>query len=63
MRIRELVSKKTEGYEPASFTGSTGLLGPDNVVSPVGSVPKSQQINIKKVGKNAIKKLHKSSRI
>lgn len=62
MRIRELVGKKTEGYEPANFTGDAALLGPDNVVSPVGSVPKAQQINTKKVGKNAIKKLHKFNR-
>lgn len=48
MRIREVVEKRTEGLEPANFSGSAALLGPDNVLSPVGSVPKNQQVNTKR---------------
>jgi len=30
-------------YDLAAFSGSTQTLGPDNVVSPVGSLPKTQK--------------------
>lgn len=53
MKIKELTNKKSqkEGYYPAAFSGDAATLGPDNVVSPVGSVPKNQ-INKKKTGKS-----------
>lgn len=35
-------------YDLSAFSGSTQTLGPDNVVSPVGSVPKTQKKKVKK---------------
>ena len=54
MLIYELIAKKIkkEGYDLAGFSAPTATIGPDNVQSPVGSVPKNQRINIKKVKKN-----------
>lgn len=41
----------TEGYDPTASNATAATLGPDNIVSPVGSVPKTQRINSKKQGK------------
>lgn len=35
--------EKAEGYEPAASNKSAALLGVDNPISPVGSVPKNQR--------------------
>jgi hypothetical protein len=37
-------------YDLSAFSGSTQAQGPDNVVSPVGSLPKTQQKKVKKNG-------------
>lgn len=34
---------KAEGYEPAASNASAATLGPDNVLSPVGSITQSQR--------------------
>lgn len=33
---------KAEGYEPAASNRSAATLGPDNTLSPIGSIPKIQ---------------------
>ena len=45
---RAFGSPKLVEYSVSDATGGAAQLGPDNVVSPVGSVPKSQRINTKK---------------
>lgn len=62
MLIKEVLSpgKLKEGYNLAAFSGSANIQGDDNFVSPVGSVPKSQQLNTKKVT-NGNKKRSKSN--
>ena len=48
---RAFGSPKLVEYSISDATGGAATLGPDNVVSPVGSVPKSQRINTKKTKK------------
>jgi len=48
---RAFGSPKLVEYSVSDATGGAATLGPDNVVSPVGSVPKSQRINTKKARK------------
>ena len=45
---RAFGSPKLVEYSVSDATGGAAQLGPDNVISPVGSVPKSQRINTKK---------------
>ena len=45
---RAFGSPKLVEYSVSDATGGAAQLGPDNVVSPVGSVPKSQRTNTKK---------------
>jgi len=48
---RAFGSPKLVEYSVSDATGGAAQLGPDNVISPVGSVPKSQRINTKKARK------------
>jgi hypothetical protein len=48
---RAFGSPKLIEYSISDATGGADTLGPDNVISPVGSVPKSQRINTKKARK------------
>jgi len=48
---RAFGSPKLVEYSVSDATGGAAQLGPDNVISPVGSVPKSQRINTKKTKK------------
>lgn len=48
---RAFGSPKLVEYSISDATGGAAQLGPDNVISPVGSVPKSQRINTKKARK------------
>ena len=48
---RAFGSPKLVEYSISDATGGAATLGPDNVISPVGSVPKSQRINTKKTKK------------
>ena len=45
---RAFGSPKLVEYSVSDATGGAAQLGPDNVIGPVGSVPKSQRINTKK---------------
>jgi len=48
MKIKEVVTERQtakEEYNLAAFSAPTATLGPDNVLSPVGSIAKSQRIN------------------
>ena len=51
---RAFGSPKLVEYSVSDATGGAAQLGPDNVVSPVGSVPKSQRINTKKRKSNTL---------
>jgi hypothetical protein len=48
---RAFGSPKLVEYSVSDATGGAAQLGPDNVIGPVGSVPKSQRINTKKARK------------
>jgi hypothetical protein len=50
MLICELIPKQSikEGYDLAGFSAPAATLGPNNHISPVGSVPKGQRINTKR---------------
>jgi len=45
---RAFGSPKLVEYDLAAGNGSAATLGPDNVISPIGTVPKGQRINTKK---------------
>ncbi len=48
--LRAFGSPALKEYDLSAFTGGTQTQGPDNVVSPVGSVPKTQRKKVKKNG-------------
>ena len=48
MKIKDVIKPTNEGYDLAGFSAPASTLGPDNQVSPIGTVPKGQQINNKK---------------
>lgn len=54
MKIKEVTESVKEGYFPAQGRLGASTLGTDNTSSPVGSIPRSQQINIKKAGKKKV---------
>ena len=51
---RAFGSPKLVEYSVSDATGGAATLGPDNVISPVGSMPKNQRINTKKRKSNTL---------
>ena len=51
MKLKELKTPKTEGYDLAAFSAPAATLGPDNTSSPIGSVARSQINKTKPKGK------------
>ncbi len=51
MKLKELQKPKNEGYDLAAFSAPASTLGPDNNLSPVGSIAKSQINKTKPKGK------------
>lgn len=54
MKIKDIVTERKqakEEYNLAAFSAPAATLGPDNVLSPIGSISKSQRINTKKAKK------------
>lgn len=54
MKIKEVTESVKEGYYPAQGRLGASTVGTDNTASPIGSIPRSQQINNKKTGKKKI---------